>query len=226
MRQKIIIPSAAAVVALAVVSFAVFGMTDENQTASVEPQPLEVSMVIEDNNYVKGRLLPPDDYILDIGEMLDLEDNRGHSSPYYNDVKDVFPGYDEIIIIDHTWENTDPAFIEPLTTHIFLTKDPFEYETFTGEFYYDMVGITIIITEKQGHEKYTMQYEKNPDDVYKRISDDLIGVGKEKFKGIMLDGSEFDVPTRLHFVDNENIIEITGFLTLEQASELAKVLQR
>ncbi len=226
MRQKIIIPSAAAVVALAVVGFAVFGMTDEIQTASVEPQPLEVSMVIEDNNYVKGGLLPPDDYILDIGEMLDLEDNLGQSSPYYNDVKDVFTGYDEIIIIDHTWENTDQAFIEPLTTHIFLTKDPFEYETYTGEFYYDMVGITIIMTEKKGQEKFTMQSEKNPDYVYKRISDDLIGVGKEKFKGMMLDGSEFDVPTRLAVVDNKNIIEITGFLTLDQASALAKALQR
>ena len=89
-----------------------------------------------------------------------------------------------------------------------------------------MVGITIIMTEKKGQEKFTMQSEKNPDYVYKRISDDLIGVGKEKFKGMMLDGSEFDVPTRLAVVDNKNIIEITGFLTLDQASALAKALQR
>lgn len=223
MKKKIIIPSAIAILAFVVVVSASVGMTDEVSTATTEPP---ISMVIEDNDYVRGGFLPPDDYILDFGDGLDLEDNKGTHSPYYNDVKDLFPGYDEIVIIDHVRENDDPKFYEPLTTYIFLTKEPLKYETYSGEFYYDMVGITIIITEKQGHEKYTIQYEKNPDDIYKNITDDLIGIGKDKFKGMMPDGKEFDVPTRLHFVDNESIIEITGFLTLDQASELAKALQR
>ena len=121
MKKKIIIPSVIAVLAFAVIASMSSGTTNEISAATTEPP---ISMVIEDNNYVMGGLLPPDDYILDIGEMLDLEDNRGENSPYYANVKDLFPGYDKIVIIDHVWENPNPTYDEPLTTHIFLTKEP------------------------------------------------------------------------------------------------------
>ena len=219
MRQKIIISS---VVALVVIGIAGVLTTDPIQTASVEPR---VNMVIEDNNYVQGGLLPPDWYILDFGDGLDLEDNRGKESPYYNDVKNLFPGYDEIVIIDHVRENDDPKYYEPVTTYIFLTKEPLEYETYHSEFYYDMVGITVIISEKTS-EKFTLQTSKDSNDIYKEITKDLIGIGHDKFKAMGVDGKEFDLPTKLAFVDNKKGVEIKGFLTLDQASELAKAIMR
>lgn len=227
MKQKIIILSVVAAVALTVIGIASIGMTDQVQTTLVEPEDFQqISMVIEDNNYVMGGLPPPDWHILDFGDGLDIEDNRGEDSPYYNDVKDIFPGYDEIVIIDHIRENDDPAFDEPVTTYIFLTKEPFEYEALYGEFYYEMVGITIIISEKRDIEKFTMQTPKDTNDIYKEISKDLIGIGHNKFKGKMADETKFDLPTILTFVDNEKGVEIKGFLTLEQAGVLAKALQR
>ena len=229
MKQKIIIPSAVAAVALAIVGFTSVGITDEIQTPSLEvenPDSTKISMTIEDNNYVAGGLLPPDRYILDFGDGLDLEDDKGENSPYYNDVKGLFSGYDEIVIIDHKRVSDDPNYVTPFTTYIFLTKKPFEYETHIREFYYNMVGISITIIENMGREKYTMQYEKDAKSVYKEISDDLIGIGREKFKGPSADGTEIDVPTELTFVDDKNVVYIKGFLTLDQASELAKAVRR
>lgn len=224
MKQKTIFVSVVLAAVLTVTGIATVGMTDVIQTASVEPK---IGMVIDDNDYVRGGLLPPDDYILDFGDGLDLEDNRGENSPYYNDVKELFYGYDEIVIIDHIRENDDSSFVEPRTTYIFLTKEPFGYETLTGEFYYDMLGITIILAEKTPYmEPFSMQTEINPNSVYKEISEDLFGVGRDKFRAQMIDDTWFDLPTTLHFLDNQNAVSIKGFLTLDQASELAKAIMR
>ena len=197
-------------------------------------ESLELSRVIEDNDYVRGGLLPPDQGILEFGDGLDLEDDMGKKSKYYEGLENLFVGYDNIIIIEHEREHDKERvsleeferYKQPPHTYIFMTKEPFEYETLTGEFYYTMQGIRIISSPKGDINEINIGDPKNEDDVYVSISDGLIGIGREKFRAQNMGEEWFDLPTTLAFIDNENNVSIKGFITMEQAVELAKVLRR
>jgi len=220
-RKKIFTIGSASLLSVLIAFFVVSEIVDPSETTDLRT----VSMVIEDNNYTQGGLLPPDDYLLEsFNDGLDIEDNEGDSSPYYKQLENLFDSYDEIVIIKDVVEYDG---IEEHSTFIFLTQEPFDDGVYSGEFFYDMLGIMIVLDEKMNYEQFTEQSEKNDDDIYKEISKDgLIGIGKEMFKGQMHDGTEFDLPTELSFVDNENVVFIKGFLTMDQASELAKIIRQ
>ena len=183
-----------------------------------------ISRVIEDNDYVWGDYLLPDYRILEWDTSLDMENNLGASSQYYEQLKKLFIDYDKVVIIEDIVTHDG---VDELVTFIFLTKDPFEYETLSREFYYDMVGITIRINDKFDREPFTKKTERNVGEVYKNITvDGLLGIGKEKFKPEIPPGTITDYPTTFDFVDNEHYVFIKGFLTLDQAVEIAKVIHR